>query len=253
VKEVLFSSRIYISKKLKNKLLFYNLSDEVEAFSTMRGAELPYNVLQPHQTHDVNISIVDNPNISREELQGIDALITNIRGFAIGVRTADCIPVLLFDPVHKVVAAVHSGWKGTVRKISLLTIQKMTQSFGSNPSDIIAQIGPGIGPESFQIGEEVARSFSESGFPMERILHDLGEPSEKFDLPVATDITCQPSPMKGGLHIDLWEANKWMLESAGVEKTGVACVCTYIRNDLFYSARRETIKCPRIINSIKLL
>ena len=221
-------------------MLTYSISQCVEAFSTMRDDRLPYPVLQPHQVHDDKIVVVERTDMTRDDLEGVDALMTAIPDYAIAVRTADCVPVLLFDPVHKVVAAVHSGWRGTVARISRKTISLMTDRFGTRPDDLLAVIGPSIGPDSFQVGKEVADQFAASGFPMDSILSDRGERVE--------------GTMAGGLHIDLWEANRWILLQAGVrtENIQVAGICTYERNDLFFSARHEGRKCGRIINSIKI-
>ena len=93
-------------------LLRYNLGEGVEAFTTRRDSVLPYPVIQPHQTHSANVAVIDRPDYSREELEGVDALVTNLKNVAIGVRTADCIPVLLYDPVSRCVGAAHSGWRG---------------------------------------------------------------------------------------------------------------------------------------------
>lgn len=95
-------------------LLKYDLGPGVEAFSTQRDALLPYPVIQGHQIHDCKVTIIDRPDVTQEDLLGYDAFVTNLPGVAIGVRTADCIPVLLYDPEKRVVAAVHAGWKGTV-------------------------------------------------------------------------------------------------------------------------------------------
>ena len=104
-------------------------------------------------------------------------------------------------------------------------------------------IGPGIGPESFLVGQEVADAFSAAGFPMEQIQKDCGPKA-----PTAHN------PMAGGLHIDLWRANEWLLEQSGVQSQNiqVSGICTYKENDRFFSARREGTKCGRIINVIKL-
>jgi len=225
------------------ELFRYNIAEEVEAFSTERDAELPYYVVQPHQVHGVEIREVTDPMTTREQLEGVDALITNVPGVAISVRTADCIPVLLYDPVHRAVAAVHAGWRGTVQRISQKVVSEMQRRYGTDAADLLAVIGPGIGPESFQVGQEVADAFSEAGFPMEQILKDCGPKAPTAD-----------NPMAGGLHIDLWRANQWLLEQAGVKSQNiqVAGICTYQNNDRFYSARREGTKCGRIINCIKL-
>ena len=225
-------------------LFRYDLGDGVEAFSTERYAQLPYYVVQPHQVHGCVIREVTDPLTTREQLEGVDALVTAIPGAAISVRTADCIPVLLYDPVHRAVAAVHAGWRGTVQRISVKTIEFMGSLYGTRAQDLRAVIGPGIGPDSFQVGQEVAREFAAAGFPMQLILKDCGP---KFPTP--------DDPMQGGLHIDLWQANRWLLEQAGVrpDSIRVTGICTYRNNDRFFSARREGTKCGRIINVIKLI
>ena len=93
-----------------NSLFRYTIADNIDAFSTERGAELPYYVVQPHQVHGCEIREVTDPLTTRDELEGVDALVTDVPGVAISVRTADCIPVLLYDPVNKAIAAVHAGW-----------------------------------------------------------------------------------------------------------------------------------------------
>ena len=222
----------------------YLFSDTIEAFSTERDEVLPYYVVQPHQVHGTEIREVTDPDTSREELEGVVALITNVPGVAISVRTADCIPVLLYDPVHKAIAAVHDGWRGTVQRLSQKVIAFMHDRYGTVAADLLAVIGPGIGPESFQVGQEVADAFADAGFPMEQILKDFGPKAPTED-----------NPMAGGLHIDLWRANRWLLEESGVASANIQVtgICTYKNNDRFFSARREGTKCGRIINCIKLL
>ena len=119
-------------------LIYYPLSPEVEAFTTRRDSALPYPVIQGHQVHGSRVAIIDRPDMTREDLEGYDAFITELPGVAIGVRTADCVPILLFDPARRVVAAIHSGWKGTVQKIAAKTIGIMQTIFSSAPEDILA-------------------------------------------------------------------------------------------------------------------
>ena len=224
----------------RNSLYEHTLHPRVECFSTLREAVLPYPVLQAHQTHSDNVAVVSDRSMVRDDLEGVDALVTGLRDFVIGVRTADCIPVLMFDPVRKVAAAVHSGWKGTVRMISSRTLEVMKERFGSDPSDVLACIGPGIGPDSFQVGPEVVDVFISAGFP-ESLVEVRGAKV--------------PGTMEGGLHLDLWEANRWILEKSGV-LSGSISVCgidTYSHIDMFYSARREGVTCGRIINSIRII
>ena len=101
-----------------DNLLNYNLGPGVEAFSTRRDSVLPYDVIQGHQVHGARIAVVDRPGLTREDLEGYDAFVTSLSGVAVGVRTADCVPILLYDERKRVVAAVHSGWKGTVQRIA---------------------------------------------------------------------------------------------------------------------------------------
>ena len=219
----------------------YQIADDVIAFSTERDEELPFYVVQPHQVHGTVIREVTDPMTTRDMLEGVDALVTDVPGVAISVRTADCIPVLLYDPVHRAVAAVHDGWRGTVQRLSQKVIDFMYERYGTNASDLKAVIGPGIGPESFQVGQEVVDAFAEAGFPMDQILKDCGP-----------KVPTEDNPMAGGLHIDLWRANEWLLQESGVESIQISGICTYQNNHRFFSARREGLKCGRIINCIKL-
>ena len=221
-------------------LLYYNLAPGVEAFTTRRDSVLPYPVIQGHQVHGSRVAIIDRPWMTREELEGYDAFITNLPGVAIGVRTADCVPILLYDPVRRVIAAVHSGWKGTVLRVSQGAIDMMEEVFGTAPEDLLAVIGPCIGPDSFQVGEEVAEKFKDAGFPMPLIWTFQG-PGDG-------------TPMSGGHHIDLVKANEWLLLERGLreENIRVDAIDTY-RDPAFFSARREGVQCGRNINAIKLL
>jgi YfiH family protein len=220
-------------------LLQYRLGAGVEAFTARRDSVLPYPVIQGHQVHGTEVAIIDRPGLTREDLEGYDAFITGIPGIAIGVRTADCTPVLLFDPVHRVIAAVHSGWRGTVSKISQKTVRLMGEVFGTCPADLCGVIGPCIGPDSFQVGEEVVEKFREAGFPMERIWSFQGPKG--------------PKPMSGGHHIDLWKANAWLLEQAGIPPESLhVCGIDSYTTEAYFSASREGVQCGRIINAIKL-
>ena len=145
--------------------------------------------------------------MTREELEGYDVFVTSLPDVAIGVRTADYVPVLLYDPVKRVVAAAHAGWKGTVLHISEKTVELMAAKYGCNASDIRVVLGPSIGPDSFQVGEEVAEYFKNAQFPMDEIWSFRGQGDG--------------TPMSGGHHIDLWKANCWLLEQAGVKPENI--------------------------------
>ena len=221
-------------------ILYYPLCAGVEAFTTRRDSVLPYHVIQGHQVHGSRVAVIDRPETTKEELEGYDAFVTNLPGVAIGVRTADCVPILLYGPKNRTIAAIHSGWKGTVQMISRKVIGILEDKYGTKPSDILAAIGPCIGPDSFQVGEEVAAVFKDAGFPMDRIWQFMGPKGKK--------------PMEGGHHINLPEACRWTLLEAGVPEDNIQiCGLDTYRDPSFYSARREGIECGRNINAIKIL
>lgn len=225
---------------MMSELLKYDLGAGVEAFSTRRDSSLPYPVIQGHQVHQNKVAFIERPGMTREELEGYDVFVTTLPGVAIGVRTADCVPVLLYDPVKRVVAAVHAGWKGTVAHITQKTVDMMSLKYGCQAADVRAVLGPSIGPESFQVGEEVAEHFKSARFPMDDIWFFQGKGDG--------------GPMSGGHHIDLWKANRWLLEQAGVQPENIqVCGIDSYTDDSFFSARREGYQCGRTINSIMLL
>ena len=147
-----------------SELLKYDLGAGVEAFSTRRDSELPYPVIQGHQVHEAKVAFIERAGMTREELEGYDVFVTTLAGVAIGVRTADCVPVLLYDPVKRVVAAAHAGWKGTVLHISEKTVGMMTVKYQCNAADIRAVLGPLQRPGQFPGWRRSGRAFQECRF-----------------------------------------------------------------------------------------
>lgn len=192
-------------------------------------------LIMPHQVHLTEMAVIDEAflQLSDEErlarLEGVDALMTDVAGVCIGVSTADCIPVLLFDPVHRAVCAIHAGWRGTVQRIVEKAVAKMTAVYGTHPADLVAQIGPGIHLDSFEVGDEVYDAFAREGFRMELI-------SKKYEK----------------WHIDLPECNRQQLLSVGIPASQIAVspVCTFQQSDRFFSARRLTVNSGRIFTGI---
>ncbi|OFX84239.1 MAG: hypothetical protein A2W99_00495 [Bacteroidetes bacterium GWF2_33_16] len=196
------------------------------------AADIPRDkMVFPKQTNGTNIAIVNSFN---ETFHDTDALITNIPGVCIGVRTADCVPVLLFDPVKKVIAAIHSGWKGTVEKISKRTIKLMIEKFQVNPKNLIAGIGPSIGPDVYEIGNDVIMKVEQS-FGKNHVLKNIAGTEKAF--------------------FDLWTANKLVLEESGVlsDNIEIAGMCTFANESLFYSARRNGKQAGRLASGIMLV
>lgn len=225
---------------MADTILEYTLGKGAAGFSFGRDCTLPFPVIQPHQTHSSNVACIADPGTGRDSLPETDALVTSREGVAIGVRTADCIPVLLYDPVARAVGAVHSGWRGTADRIAAKTVAEMVRNFNSSPQDISAVIGPGIGFDSFQVGEELVDIFSAAGFPMDRIWNYRGERKE--------------GSMSGGHHIDLKECVRITLIESGLNSSQIQVSDIDTYTDLrFYSARREGIHCGRNINAVMLL
>ena len=200
--------------------------------------QVPKQLVIPQQVHDTKVALIDKAFLSltldqqQHELNGVDALITAEPGYCICVSTADCVPVLIYDHKNQVVAAVHSGWRGTVDGITAKTLEIMKEQFGTSGEDISAVIGPSISLESFEVGEEVYFAFKENGFDMSRISLWKAE-TQKY-------------------HIDLWEAVREQLHAFGVFEKNIesARICTFIRHEEFFSARRLGIKSGRMLSGI---
>lgn len=175
-------------------------------------------LFMPQQVHKTRIVHVSQ-NTSKEELKETDALITDEKNICIAVMSADCVPVLLYDKRHHAIAAVHSGWRGTVARILEKTLREMKSSFGTNGKDIIACIGPSVSQESYEVGEEV-RDEVHKAFGRE---HSL---------------MIHHSDTKAKL--DLWKANQVQLIEFGVPQTQIEIsdLCTVKNNNHFFSARK---------------
>ena len=135
----------------------------------------------PFQTHDDKTLIIDSKFLlldseeKAEALKGIDALITAEPDICIGVTTADCVPLLLFDCKQKVIAAVHAGWRGTCARLIQKTLSVMQQNFGTNPQDAFVLIGPSISSDVYEVGRELMTIFAEAQFPVNDIFTERNE------------------------------------------------------------------------------
>lgn len=160
-----------------------------------------------------------------------DGIITATRGIAVGIKTADCVPVLLADRKRKVVGAVHAGWRGTARGIAARAIGLLVRFHASNPHDIIAAIGPAIGPCCYEVNETVTRAFD-----------NVSAPNHAFS----------PGSEEGKWMCDLVAANRFQLQRAGVPLHNIFStdLCTSCRPDLFFSHRRERGNTGRQISFI---
>lgn len=245
---------------MSNTLSYTLFGDVVEAFTTRRilGRDRiglcqmlcidDDHLIIPHQTHQDVVRIVDEPLVAlpdqqkKDILEGVDAVVTNVPRTCIGVSTADCIPVLLYDPEHCAVGAAHAGWRGTVKRIVQKTIDVMQTAYGTRPEKLMAVIGPGISVDNFEVGDEVYDAFADAGFPMDAI---------------AKRYPTKQDPQKEKWHLDIVECNKLQLIGSGLPPGNihVEAICTFDNTDQFFSARKEqkgTVKCGRNFNAIMI-
>lgn len=194
-------------------------------------------VIMPHQTHGTEVMQIGADFLSLSAtvkgmiLEGVDALITDVKDVCIGVSTADCIPILIYDYAHHAAAAVHAGWRGTVKRIACKAVKMMEVSFGSRPEDLTAVIGPGISIDAFEVGDEVYAEFEAAGFNMA----DISRQEDKW-------------------HIDLPECNRRQLAAMGLKENNinVSWVCTYNNSNDYFSARKLGTESGRIFTGIIL-
>jgi polyphenol oxidase len=193
-------------------------------FSTRNSVALPGSITTLKQIHS---DLVRNARGLQTRSAEGDSLICDEPGKVIGVRTADCVPILLVDANHRAVAAIHAGWRGTTANIVARTIEHMADDFQTNPSDIFAAIGPAIEPSCYQVGFEVAEQFL-------TILPELADNG------------------KNRAMLDLWEANCRLLIAAGVPSIQVHSseLCTFCNPDDFFSYRRDRTEPGRMISFI---
>lgn len=178
---------------------------------------------QVHGTKVLRVTVGDRGKGALDYESAIaetDALITNALGVPLMLCFADCVPLLFLDPEKGAIGLAHAGWKGTVARIGVKTVEAMAKNFGTDPGKLLVGIGPSIGAECFDIGEEVARKFREA-FPAyhDKIL----------------------SRQEGKDHADLWEANRLQLIEAGVAAENVQCAdtCTSCQHKWYFSYRAD--------------
>jgi YfiH family protein len=190
-----------------------------------------------HQTHGKKVKVIDQaflrlPLDKRQaELEGFDALITNIARQCVTVTTADCVPILLYDKENQVVAAVHSGWRGTLENICAETVAVMQTRFRTKPQQLVAAIGACISQPKYEVGQELYTLFAQRGFNTEALF--IQTSTEKYLFNVR-------------------EAVLQQLKALGISNIEVSPYCTYSDADLFFSARRLGNDSGRLLSGIFL-
>lgn len=191
------------------------------------------------QVHGDNVVIINNIMkgsglLNKEShIPSADAMITNEPGICLITKTADCVPIVLYDPVKRVIASIHTGWRGTMLRIAAKTVEVMLGKFNCKPKDIIAGIGPSIGACCYEVGDDVINTVQQTFGNTDNFLKAI-EGKEKR-------------------HLDLWYTNRYILENIGLlpDNIEVAELCTSCNTD-FFSWRRDGKTTGRLATGIIL-
>jgi purine-nucleoside/S-methyl-5'-thioadenosine phosphorylase / adenosine deaminase len=178
----------------------------------------PRSLYDVWQIHSADVVLANAPGEGSPPELRADAIITDNPVVTLFMRFADCVPILLYDPAHRAVGIVHAGWQGTVKQVAAAAVRAMTAAFDSRPGDLLAGIGPSIGPDHYEVGPDV----------IARVHQSFGDDAEEL-LPAYGDRR----------HFDLWAANRLSLEQAGVRQIEVAGLCTACHTHHWYSHRAE--------------
>ena len=178
-----------------------------------------------------------------------DASATDRHGLLLAVQTADCVPILLADTRRRVVAAVHAGWRGTLRRIVQKTVGRMRMEYGTRPEDLVAAIGPAIGGCCYEVGTEVARDFSSQFAQAEEWFDELRTGEEPNPLQWLNMMPPGHQPPPKNVRLDLRKANRAQLLDAGLSGKNifVSDLCTACRSDLLFSYRKEGPQSGRLM------
>lgn len=198
-----------------------------------------HDLIAGKQVHGDRVAVVDRRDLGRgavsyeDSIPATDALVTGDPGVPLSSYYADCVPLFFLDPVKRIIALAHAGWKGTALKIGRKVVETMAGTFGSEPRHCLAGVGPAIGPCCYEVGEQVMEPFHQSFTDIK-------------------DMTGPSSP--GKWFLDLWEANRRTLVEAGLkpENIIVSSICTSCRNDLFFSYRAQGGTAGRMASLIVL-
>ncbi|MDO9300197.1 MAG: peptidoglycan editing factor PgeF [Anaerolineales bacterium] len=174
--------------------------------------------------HGTDIVYADSPRPIREPSARADIIFTDNPNVSLFMRFGDCVPILLHDPVKKVIGIAHAGWMGTMRGVVSSAVQGMQSRYGSHPKNIIAGIGPSIGVDHYEVGADVISQFQE------KYNHHADQVLQTRN---------------GSTYLDLWTANAIQLKNAGVEQVQVSGVCTACHLDDWFSHRAEKGKTGR--------
>lgn len=184
----------------------------------------PDSLFEVWQVHRAKVIVAGQSNPNPPQLPQADGVVTDNPDVTLLLRFADCVPIYLYDPDHHAIGLAHAGWKGTLKEIASHTVQAMVTHFGTRPGHIQAGLGPSIGPDHYEIGEDVINRVKQV-FPKQQanFLKNEGD----------------------AVKLDLWDANRHSLVKSGVRSIEVSKICTACHNQDWYSHRAEKGKTGR--------
>lgn len=197
-------------------------ANRIRSFQAL--GRVPESIHDVWQVHSADVIYADVPRPLDTPYQKADIMLTDNPQVTLFMRFADCTPILLYDPVKQVIGIVHSGWLGTVRGAARAAVKAMQERYASNPADILAAVGPAIGPDHYEVGKDVITQVQNAfGAEAQSLLEKHAE----------------------SIHFNLWKANQLLLAKAGVGQIEIAGICTACHTDDWFSHRAEKGKTGR--------
>ena len=190
----------------------------------MSVGSTPNRLMRVKQVHGSTVRVLKRGQVTHaasEQRPDGDAIVSNHPGLALAVMVADCVPILIVDPVAGAAAAVHAGWRGTCARVVMAAVDAMQREFNTSPADLIAAIGPSVGPDDYEVGEPVVEAFEKAG-------HDAHDLDRWFLRSFAKP------------HLDLWRANSDQLIASGVT------------SDRLYTCGLSTVSHPDVFDSYRV-
>ncbi|MGC2300604.1 MAG: peptidoglycan editing factor PgeF, partial [Acidobacteriaceae bacterium] len=232
-----------------------NVLENRRRFLKAFGAPSSTQLVTLKQIHSSSVRRIREPDPANSDPCKGDGLMTSEPGILLAIQTADCIPVLVADVKKKAVAAFHAGWRGTVKRIVESGVGKMRVAFRSRPEDLIAVIGPGIGPCCYAVGEEVLTEFTSQFDYAQDLFREVSDSDpihKKYPLLFLTARPPGHSNLGPSLHLNLMEANRRQLLDAGLRPDAITVIgdCTRCQNDRYFSYRAEQGFTGRLLSVI---
>jgi YfiH family protein len=194
--------------------------------------------------HGNHVRVVNHDDLYVEGANDVhaDAMVTQARGLALTLRFADCVPVMFHDHEKGAIGIAHAGWKGIVNGVLIETVRTMQRAFGSDPKDIVAGVGPCIGPDKFEVGEDVAAQIQAAVRTL--VVVRQGD-KERHEQSLSSPSSMSPLSLTAKPRVNLWAAARSQLEEAGVGHVEVASICTASNTHEWFSHRAEQGKTGR--------